>query len=105
MASRLPAGPWDKESLSRAPGVPFFIWDKREVVAPRVVGEERVEGTRTRILSFFGPTGRTAIWFRLWVDAEDLVRRAEMRAQGHFMDHRYFDFDAPVRIRPPVDGP
>jgi len=25
-----------------------------------------------------------------------------MRAQGHFMEHRYFDFDAPLAIGPPV---
>jgi len=32
------------------------------------------------------------------------VLRAEMRAQGHFMDQRYFALDAPVSIRPPVDA-
>jgi len=25
-------------------------------------------------------------------------------AVGHFMDHRYFDFDAPLRVEPPVAG-
>ena len=28
--------------------------------------------------------------------------RASMRAQGHFMDHRYTDFDAAISIEPPT---
>jgi hypothetical protein len=41
------------------------------------------------------------VWFRLWIDSGGLVHRAEMRAPGHFMDHRYYGFDAPIAIRPP----
>ena len=41
------------------------------------------------------------MWFRLWVDASGHVHRAEMRAPGHFMDHRYYDYDAPIPIEPP----
>ena len=40
-------------------------------------------------------------WYRLWVDSDGLVRRAEMRGPGHFMDHQYRDFDTPVQIEPP----
>ena len=72
-------------------------------VAPRIVGAERVDGVRTEVVAFAG-TGSLSIWFRLWVDGEGLVREAEMRAQGHFMNHRYFDFDAPIEIEPPADA-
>jgi hypothetical protein len=34
------------------------------------------------------------------VDAEGYVHRAEMRAPGHFMDHRCYDYDAPITIDP-----
>lgn len=97
-----PGEPWEVDRGGPPARVPSFIWDTRDdVVAPRIVGTETVEGLRTRILSFFAPSGSIPIWFRLWVTADDLVVRAEMRAQGHFMDLRYFDFDAPVRIQPP----
>jgi len=51
--------------------------------------------------AFFGPSDSAPIWFRLWVDADGLVRRAEMRAAGHFMDQRYGDFDAHLAIQAP----
>ncbi|MGH2688768.1 MAG: hypothetical protein ACRDKW_08180 [Actinomycetota bacterium] len=56
------------------------------------------------MISFFEDRGGTPVWFRLWVDGDGLVHRAQMRAHGHFMDHRYFDFDAPFDIEPPT-GP
>jgi hypothetical protein len=45
---------------------------------------------------------RSCCWFRVWGDADGLARRAEMRAQGHFMDDRYYDFDALFTIEPPL---
>ncbi|MGH2660434.1 MAG: copper resistance protein CopC [Actinomycetota bacterium] len=81
--------------------VPSFIWDFfMPAVAPRIIGSDTVDGVRTQVVSFSG-TGSLPIWFRLWVDDQGLVHRAEMRAQGHFMDHRYFAFDAPIDIEPP----
>lgn len=82
--------------------VPAFIWDSfRPHMDPVVVGSERVDGVPTRILAFFGRAGSTPVWFRLWVDGEDLVHRAQMRADGHFMDHTYYDFDGAFSIEPP----
>jgi len=52
-------------------------------------------------LAFFGPSDAAPIWFRLWVDPDGLVRRAEMRAAGHFMDQRYDHFDVPLAIEAP----
>jgi copper transport protein len=96
-----PAAPWVRDSALPL-DVPSFIWNVPGPVAPRILGSARVEGIRTRILTFFGPSGSTPIWFRLWIDRTGLVRQAEMRAQGHFMSHRYFGFDGEIEIRPPT---
>ncbi len=84
--------------------VPSFIWDyvPSQLLDFRVVGEDRLDGRPTRILSFFGPELTAPIWFRLWVGSDGIVLRAQMRAQGHFMDQRYYGFNAPAQIEPPV---
>lgn len=78
-----------------------FIWDYDNKVAARILGTAVLDGVHTRIVSFYVDVVGTAIWYRLWVDEDDRVRRAEMRAQGHFMDRRYYDFNAPVTIEAP----
>lgn len=101
---RRPQAPW-KEELGIKPKVPRFVWDSGgDPMAPRILGQSPVKENRSTILSFFGGSGGTPIWFRLWIDDDGLVHRAEMRAQGHFMGHRYFAFDAPFEIVPPTDG-
>jgi copper transport protein len=98
-------GPADRWRADPAipPEVPRFIWDfGRDPVAARIVGQEELDEVSTTILSFFAGSGNTPIWYRLWVGPEGLVRRAEMRAQGHFMDHRYSGFDGPLQVTPPV---
>src|SRR6266487_3166355 len=84
--------------------VPSFVWDylPTQLLDPRIVGTARVDGVATKILAFFGPSLSAPIWFRLWVDPAGLVRRAEMRAAGHFMDQRYDDFDRPAAIEAPL---
>jgi len=85
--------------------VPSFIWgyvpDRR--FAFRVVGHAEVDGRTTRILSFYGPESSASYWFRLWVDPRGLVRRAEMRAGGHFMDQTFDRFDAPMQVKAPIE--
>jgi copper transport protein len=99
---RSPEAPWEEQTGGPSPDVPSFVWDSfMPAVAPRIVGSQTVDGVRTEVVAFAGK-GSLPIWFRLWVDEEGLVRKAEMRAQGHFMDHRYFAFDAPIEIEPPV---
>jgi hypothetical protein len=61
-----------------------------------------VNGVQTPVLAFFMNAGQTPVWFRLWADDSGLVHRASMRAQGHFMDHRYCDFDAQLAVEPPT---
>lgn len=99
-----PEAAWQVEDSGVKLDVPLFVWDPPAVqgfIAPRLVGTSELEGIDTQIVSFFAQAGVTPIWFRLWVDAEGLVHRAEMRAQGHVMDHRYADFDAGFTIEPP----
>ncbi|HEX2027241.1 MAG TPA: copper resistance protein CopC [Nitriliruptorales bacterium] len=98
-------GPWE---VTRGPqvSVPSYIWDYSGKTGVRIVGQQQVDGTSTQVVSFFVLLGDDLpIWYRLWIDADGLVQRAEMRAQGHFMDQRYFDFDAPITIEPPPDAP
>jgi copper transport protein len=102
---RKPNGTWEVERGASAPPVPSYIWDYfkpyRDV---RIVGSPVVDGVPTTEIAFAGGDQDLPIWFQLWVDAQGLVHRAQMRAPGHFMDHRYFDFDAPITIAPPT-GP
>ena len=54
------------------------------------------------MVSFFQGDAQEPIWFRLWIDDQTLVRRSEMRAQMHFMDTDYSDFNAPAAIEAPA---
>ncbi len=101
---KTPGARWQVQSGGPEVPQPSFIWDYFEPFKdPRIVGQATVAGVPTTIVAFAGggPSG-LAIWFRVWIDHEGLVRQAHMRAIGHFMDHRYFDFDAPLTIAPPV---
>jgi copper transport protein len=100
-----PDAPWQAEEAGLRLEVPLYTWDPpavRRLVAPRVLGQSSLGGADTQVVSFFGEAGSLPVWFRLWVDADGLVHRAEMRAPGHFMDHRYFAFDADFTIEAPV---
>jgi hypothetical protein len=94
-------GPWEVEEGPPVT-VPSYIWDYPDKIAPRILGRDRLGDIATRVLSFFVDDISGPIWYRLWVDDDGLVRRAEMRTRGHFMDHDYYDFDAPVSIEPPT---
>jgi len=100
------SGIWEAEDFGTSLPVPSFIWDLPEsggtYIGAHVVDSETVDGVQTKVLTFFLDLPQTPVWFRLWTDGSGLVHRASMRAQGHFMDHRYNDFDSPVSIEPPV---
>jgi copper transport protein len=95
-------GPWKVERGAPAVPVPTYIWDSfRPYQDARTLGRATLGGVRTTEIAFAGGTSDLPVWFRLWVDSSGLVHRAEMRAPGHFMDHRYFDYDSPITITPP----
>jgi len=98
-----PGAAWQVQPGGPSIPVPSFIWDYfKPFVDPRVVGVGRIDGVSTTVVAFAGGQRGTPIWFRLWVDPTGLVRRAEMRAPGHFMDDRYYDFDATFTISAPT---
>ncbi|MGH2529235.1 MAG: copper resistance protein CopC, partial [Actinomycetota bacterium] len=95
-------GPWKIERGAPAVPVPTYIWDSfRPYQDVRILGRAPLDGVRTTEIAFAGGTSDLPVWFRLWVDASGFVHQAEMRAPGHFMDHRYYDYDAPITIEPP----
>ena len=97
-------GPFQQEP-GPAPTVPLFVWDSfRPFIDARVIGHRKVDGVPTEIVAFYGGDDGLPIWFRLWIDESGLVHRAEMRAQGHFMSHRYYAFDSGIDIQPPEGG-
>ncbi len=82
--------------------MPTLIWEQETSQGPKLVGSDQIDGVPTQVVSFFEELDGGPIWFRLWVDGQGLVWRAEMRAPGHFMDHRYFDFDGPISSDAPA---
>ena len=95
-------GAWKVEQGAPAVPVPTYIWDSfRPYRDVQILGSARVDGVHTTELAFAGGEQDLPVWFRFWIDGKGLVHRAEMRAPGHFMDHRYYDFDAPITIQPP----
>src|SRR5260221_4021612 len=100
------SGVWKAEDFGTSLPRPSFVWDipdsGRTYVGAHIVGADTVDGVETHVLTFFLDLPQTPVWFQLWSDTSGLVRRASMRAQGHFMDHRYTDFDVPDSIEPPV---
>ncbi|MGH2673707.1 MAG: copper resistance protein CopC [Actinomycetota bacterium] len=100
-----PGADWRIERRAPRLTVPSFVWDSfRPFLDVRVVGSELIGDRRTTVVSFFGARGDLPIWFRLWVEPRGRVLRAEMRTQGHFMDQRYFDFNAPISVEAPDVG-
>jgi hypothetical protein len=100
------SGTWQAEDFGTSLPVPSFVWDIPDsggtYVGAHIVGADTVDGVETHVLTFFLDLPQTPVWFRLWSDTSGVVRRASMRAQGHFMDHHYTDFDTALSIEPPI---
>lgn len=100
---RTGSGPWK----TSPPAPPGFSWPAgyyREfwgaMAAPRLLGSETIDGVPTQVIAFLRPD--VPAWFRLWVGESDgLVRREDMRAEGHIMDHDYSDLNGPITVTPP----
>lgn len=92
---------WQVSRGAPAIDVPLLAWEGFEPLTVKEVGRETLDGIETRIISYFTGDQRAPIWFRLWIGPDGLVRRMEMRAEAHFMDHRFSGFDAPLTIEAP----
>lgn len=99
-----PDDPWTEAPSSRtglSVKVDRFIWDV-DPTNQYLVGHDTIDGTPTRVVAFYAEIEPLPIWYRLWVDDDDRVRRAIMLTQGHFMDQYYYDFDQSFAIEPPT---
>jgi hypothetical protein len=97
-----PSGPWTVENTGVPFGwpSPYFRQAWANAIGVRVVGADVVDGVPSHIVSFVRPD--LPAWFELWIgDADGLVRREEMRAEGHLMEHDYAGFNTPILITPP----
>jgi hypothetical protein len=95
--------PWKASSggiAFRWPGASFRqFWGRG--VAVRLLGTEEVDGVPSRVVAFLRPD--LPAWFRISIGVDDgLVRRELMLAEGHLMEHRYWDFNVPLDLRPPL---
>ena len=99
--SALADSPWSKGSFG-ADGfrlVNFFRWTAyaRSV---RWLGPARVEGWRVVEIALYDRA--TPLWYRLAIDRRSgRVLHERLIAESHFMQRRFFAFNAPVRIEPP----
>jgi copper transport protein len=96
------SGPWTVDNTGFAFGwpSPYFRQAWANATAVRVVGADVVDGIPSHIVAFVRPD--LPAWFELWIgDADGLVRREEMRAEGHLMQHDYAGFNAATPIDPP----
>ena len=66
----------------------------------RILGTDPVDGVPSTIIGFVRPD--IPAWFRVWVGSSDgLVRRADMRAQGHLMNQIYAQLNGPITVQTP----
>jgi len=96
-------GPWTKSAFP-APGFSWPTGYYRDfwggAAAVRIIGTETIDGVPSDVVAFIRPD--VPAWFRIWVGQSDgLVRREEMRAEGHIMDHAYTDLNGPMSIQLP----
>ena len=102
--SRKAAGdPWKSTAITPLP-LPFFIWDSAAPLGVRVIGQAVVDGVPAQVLAFFEDSSLGTEWFQVWVGSDGMIRQASMDAPGHFMDHHYSAFNAPLQIAAPTGG-
>jgi copper transport protein len=90
-----PGGKWQESTQEPTPQ-PEPIW------AGHVTNAYVLSSTpKTYVVSFLKPIGPA--WFTLVIDRRTMLPRTlRMTATAHFMHHRYGDFNAAPRIKPPV---
>jgi hypothetical protein len=93
-----PAAKW-VASPSTVLKVPAPTWNSG-VTNARVLGSATVHGHPVWLVSFATPS--VPAWFTAWIDKRSYrTLQLRMTAPAHFMFHRYTEFNAPLKIRPP----
>jgi hypothetical protein len=93
-----PGAKW-AASRSTVLHVPAATWSS-DVANAQVLGSSTVNGRPTWLVSFATPS--VPAWFTVWIDKRSYrTLQLRMTAAGHFMFHRYTQFNAPLKIRPP----
>lgn len=92
---------WPGDGFSWPGGFYDSFFEGRAAV--RVVGSETLDGVDTTVLSLVQPS--YPAWYRVWVgDETGRIRRLEMRADAHIMDHVYGPYGEPVTVEPPASA-
>lgn len=91
-------GTWPGDGFRWPKGYYRDFWRGARGVS--VLGEGQADGVPSVIVGFVRPD--LPAWFRLFIGDDGLVRRQEMRAQGHIMDHILSELNAPIEIEPPI---
>jgi copper transport protein len=98
-----PGDPWQQQPSAEPNTVPSFVWDFFTPLRnAHVIGHEVFDGVPTTMVSSFGNSQSTPIWFTFWVDAAGRVHQVRMDAPGHFMTDTYTSYDKPVHIVAPT---
>lgn len=93
-----PGAKW-VESQSTVLQVPGPTWGSDPTDA-HVLGSDVVDGRPVWIVSFVTPS--VPAWFTAWIDKRSYrTLHLKMTAAGHFMFHRYTEFNKSLRIVPP----
>ena len=100
---RTGTGPWVKSTFP-APGFSWPTGYYRDfwagAAAVRILGTDTVDGVPSNIIGFVRPD--IPAWFRVWVGTSDgLLRRADMRAEGHIMNQTYAQLNGPITVQTP----
>jgi hypothetical protein len=94
-----PGAKW-VESQSTRLDVPAPTWGAG-VTNAHIVGSGTVRGRPVWLVSFATPS--VPAWFTAWIDKRSYrTLQLRMTAASHFMFHRYTEFNAPLRIKPPT---
>jgi copper transport protein len=97
-----PGQPWSRQTTP-AITIPYFVWDYFQPLSnAHVLGQAVIGGVPTTMVSSFGNSQATPIWFTFWIDAAGRARQVAMDTPGHFMTDTYTSYDKPIPIEPPT---
>ena len=93
-----PGAKWVQSQSTRLQ-VPGPTWGGG-VTNARILGSSTLHGRPVWLVSFATPS--VPAWFTAWIDKRSYrTLQLRMTAPAHFMFHRYTEFNAPLKIRPP----